>query len=99
MIQFNQVSGFQRLKLSKKCNVFYYSKPLELIFSKDADNDLDLGVVLLTKARQELAPVCGSIPVDGFFDFVYERWAGLSLVPKSASEQDAVPELEQEGRL
>lgn len=87
LVQFDNIAGFQRLKLPKNVTVFYYSKPAELMFPKEADNSLALGHVLLTRAGHELAPVCGSTPVDGFFDYVYERWVGQSLVPKTETEQ------------
>jgi hypothetical protein len=48
---------------------------------------LKLGKVLLTRAGQQLAPVCGSTPIDEFFDFIYDRWAEHSLVPKRETEQ------------
>lgn len=88
-VQFNNVTGFRRFKLPKKVTVLYYGRPGEITFPKDADNVLDLGKVYLTRAGQELAPVCGSKPVDGFFDFVYDRWAGESLVPTRETEQGA----------
>ena len=89
LVQFDSLAGFRLLGLPKKLNVFYYSRPLELTLPKDADNDLQLGKVLFTKAGQELAPVCGARPVDGFFDFVYDRWAASSLVPKKETKQCA----------
>ena len=89
LIQFNNIGGFQRLKLPKTITVFYYGKPTNLMFPADIDNTLQVGRVLLTRAGQQLAPVCGSTPVDGFFDFVYDRWAGQSLVPKQETEQVA----------
>lgn len=88
-IQYSEIAGFQRLKLPKKGTVFYHGRPVEITFPKDADNELAVGKVLLTRAGQELAPVCGSNPVDGFFDFVYDRWAGMSLVPMRETEQGA----------
>lgn len=87
LIQFSNIAGFRRLKLPKNVTVFYYGKPAALTFPKEADNELELGQVLLTRAGHELAPVCGSTPVDGFFDYVYDRWAGQSLVPKKETEQ------------
>jgi Protein of unknown function (DUF2806) len=81
LIQFNNLAGFRRVGLPKRGAVWYYGTSLELTFPKDSDNDLALGQVLLTRAGQELARVCGSRSVDGFFDFVHERWARQSLVP------------------
>ncbi len=86
-IQFDITAGFKALELLKKVTVFYYDRPVEITFPKDADNALQLGKVLLTRAGHELAPVCGSNPVDGFFDFVYDMWAGESLVPMRETEQ------------
>ena len=88
-VQFNDTTEFARLQLPKKVTVLYYDKPVELTFPQDAENELNLGKVLLTRAGQELAPVCGSQPVDGFFDFVYDRWANQSLVSKRETEQSA----------
>ena len=41
---------------------------------QDADNQLELGKALLTKTGQELAPISGSKPVDGFWEYVQDKW-------------------------
>lgn len=82
LIQFGELTGFQRLKFQKITTVLYYGKPTNLTFPDEKDNALPIGQVLLTRAGQQLAPVCGSTPVEGFYEFVYDRWAGESLVPK-----------------
>ncbi len=89
LIQFNHLSGFRRLRLSKTPTVFYYGQPIELALPKDSNNELELGHVLLTRAGQQLAPVCGSKTVDGFFEYVKERWATQSLIPKPETEPAA----------
>lgn len=88
LIQFNNISGFVQQGLPKRFKVFYYGKSVELTLPKDTNNDLMLGKVLLTRAGQELALICGSRPVEGFFDFVYDHWAVDSLVPKREIEQE-----------
>ena len=40
----------------------------------DANNDLNIGLTLFTKVGQELALICGSKPVDGFYEYVKGRW-------------------------
>jgi hypothetical protein len=48
------------------------------------NNQIGTGKVLLTKltpARNWLL-ICGSAPIEGFFEFVCERWASQSLIPK-----------------
>src|SRR5579863_1420448 len=81
LIRFEPLAGFKRLQLPKKFSIYYYGMPLELTLPNDNDNELSLGKVLLTKAGQELAPICASRAVDGFFDFVYDTCAKQSLVP------------------
>ena len=74
LIQFDGIAGFQRLKLPRKFVVHYYGRQLFLEMPKAADNKLDIGSTLLTKIGQELAPICGSKPVDGFYEYVKDQW-------------------------
>lgn len=87
LVRFDNLAGFRRLKLPKTATVFYYGKPVNLTFPKDDDNDLELGHVLLSRAGHQLAPVCGSGPVKGFFEYVYDNWAHASLVAKCETQQ------------
>ena len=72
-----------RIELPKRFFLHYYKKPLMLEMPKDADNELNIGHVLLTKIGQELAPICGSSPVEGFWDYVRDRWTRY--LPKSGT--------------
>ena len=74
LVQFNNIAGFSRLELPKAFPVHYYGRPLPLEMQADKGNTLDLGKVLLTKAGQELAPICGSAPVEGFYEYVANQW-------------------------
>jgi hypothetical protein len=67
--------------------VHYYGRPLSLEMAKDADNNLQLGHALLTKTGAELAPICGSGPVDGFWEYVHDIWK--QHLPKKETEQGA----------
>lgn len=87
LIQFNSLSGFRRLELPKKFHVFYYGQPLLLEMPKDTGNELQLGHALLTRIGQELAPICGSAPVDGFMEYVREKWKAH--LPAPVTEQGA----------
>ena len=89
LVRFDNLAGFRRLKLPKTATVFYYGRPVNLTFPKDNDNDLELGHGLLSRAGQQLAPVCGSAPVGGFFEHVYDKWAQASLVAKHETQQGA----------
>lgn len=86
LIQFNHLSGFSRLRIPKVATVFYYGQPVTLTFPNDTDNELEIGKILLTRAGQQLAPVCAPTPVDGYFQYVKEKWIGQSLIPKPETE-------------
>lgn len=81
LVQFDNIAGFLRMRLPKRVTAYYYGKLVEITLPNDADNVLKVGRILLTNAGRELAFVCGARPVDGFFDFVVDRWRGESLSP------------------
>lgn len=91
LIQFNHLSGFRRLRLPKKFHVLYYGQPLLLEMPKDKDNDLAIGHVVFTKVGQELAPICGSKPIDGFVEYVKDIWKAHlpALLPEQGDPGDA----------
>ena len=72
----------RRTKLQKRITVLYYGEPLHLEMPKDAGNWLDTGHVVLTQVGVELAPLCGSKPVDGFRDYLKEKWKTYLLEPE-----------------
>lgn len=74
LIQFDGITVFKRLGFLKRVDPYYYGKRLRLEMPEDANNELQLGHVLLTKIGEELAPICGSKPIDGFYEYVKEQW-------------------------
>ena len=78
LIQFNPLSGFRRIRLPRQFVLSYYGRPLVLEMFKETDNELDAGKVLLTKTGEELAPICGGKPVDGFWEYVKDQWKQYS---------------------
>ena len=74
LIQFEGLSSFKKIGLPKRFAVSYYGKLLYLEMPQEANNGLKTGQVLLTKIGQELAPICGSKPVEGFYEYVKEQW-------------------------
>ena len=74
LVQFQNLTGFKRLKLPQNIVTHYYGKPLHLNLPNNTDNELDIGKVLFTRIGQELAPICGSKPVEGFWAYVLDHW-------------------------
>ena len=75
LIQFNNLSGFSRTGLPKNFTVAYCGEPLNLTMEKEEDNRLSIGKVLLTQVGIELARVCQAPGVEGFVDYVKEKWS------------------------
>lgn len=82
LVQFNHLTAFSQRGLPKIFPVSYYGQRLLLTFPADTNNSLYIGQALLTHAGRELAQVCGSKPIEGFFDFVRNTWAKQSLRPE-----------------
>lgn len=80
LITFNSISVFQRLELPKIITVGYYREPFTIELQAEKKNNLNLGLVLLTAAGQQLAPVCGSAPSNEFKQYVLEKWKSLGYV-------------------
>ena len=74
LIQWVTTGHFTEDKLPKEVNTCYYDKLLLLEISSSLYDHLELGKILLTKIGLELAPICGSKPVDGFYEYVKNRW-------------------------
>lgn len=78
LIYLSHLTGFSLQKLPKKFSVLYYGRALILEMPHDVDNTLDTGKILLTRIGQELAPISGSKPVEGFWEYVKDRWKKYS---------------------
>ena len=74
LIQFSNISGFVRTNLPKEFTVSYCGEPLNLTMEKEEGNKLNIGKVLLSQVGIELARVCQAPRVDGFVDYVKEKW-------------------------
>lgn len=77
-----QSSGFYMRELPRLLTAKYHGRSLELTLHDDGDNSLDIGRVIFTRAGEQLAAVCGSSPVEGFFEFVRDRWTSIGLIRK-----------------
>ena len=73
-LRYSGIIGFERRNLPQRLVVHYYGKPLVLEMPGNVNNTLEIGTTQLTKIGQELAPICGSKPVDGFYEYVKNHW-------------------------
>ena len=85
LVQYEGLTGFVKSGSIKRFVVLYYGKPLLLEMPGNANNTLEIGKILLTKIGQELAPICGSKPVDGFYEYVKDQWK--QYLPKAENSE------------
>ena len=81
LVRFDSSPEFDIVNLPQKVNASYGNRPVQLTFPKESENKMYIGKVIFTQAGSELFRVARANVVEGFFDYVYDRWAGESLVP------------------
>lgn len=89
LIRFDALAGFVRRGFAQKGFVHYYGQQFWVEFAQPANNELNLGHVLLTKAGQQLATICGSAAREGFVEYVREKWRGFGYKTEQPAEQAA----------
>lgn len=87
LLRFDVPAGFIIRGLSQKRFVDYYGQQVWIEFQQPANNELNLGYVLLTKAGKQLAPICKSTARDGFVEYVREKWRGFGYKTEQSAEQ------------
>ncbi|MBN4061106.1 DUF2806 domain-containing protein [bacterium AH-315-I18] len=73
-IQFDSLVGFDFTGLFESITVMYCGQPLVLKIKKEEGNKLPVGKVLLTQLGRELTTVCNAPSVEGFFEYVKDKW-------------------------
>ena len=81
LVRFNGSGNFNMASLPQNVSASYGGSRLYLSFPNNSENRLNVGKVLLTQSGMELFRISEAKAVEGFFDYVYDRWANESLVP------------------
>jgi hypothetical protein len=89
LIKFDNLAGFARRGLPKKFPAYYYGRPLLLEMPEDTENQIEVGKALMTQTGSELAPICGSKPVAGFWEYVCDTWK--QHLPEMVAQQNVPP--------
>jgi uncharacterized protein DUF2806 len=89
LIHFDFNSDYFREGLGKKALVHYFGSPVWIKFPGDLkENQLNIGHVLLTKAGEELAPLSGAPPREGFVDLVKKHWKIVGITTEYRPKQN-----------
>ncbi len=81
LIQINVSTGFALLEQPKRLTLTYNGRPVHLNLPKDEGNTLSVGQVIMTPSGGQLSRIVKPTPIDGFFEFIYDKWDKESLVP------------------
>ena len=80
LIRISGPEGFELRELPKRIYCNYQGRSVKLKLPKDTGNKLDVGKVIMTPSGEQLSRIVKPEPIDGFFEFIYDKWAGDSLV-------------------
>ena len=80
LISFEPLGGYSAKKLPQRAIVEYFGFAVLIEFPKKENTQIDIGKVLLTQTGEELIKICGSKPVDGFIDYVLEKWSKAGII-------------------
>jgi hypothetical protein len=90
ILTFNELITHGRPPLDEVIELFYHGTPIKIKFDKLKGTQIECGHVSLSKTGKELAPISGSKPVEGFLEYVINKWAGGGLTIYSDWPQRAV---------
>ncbi|SEP29754.1 DUF2806 domain-containing protein [Nitrosovibrio sp. Nv6] len=78
-----EAAGYVKRKFGKHTRLFYFGRPTKIQFPREANNQLDLGHVLLTAKGKALVAFCDAKRNQEFYEYVIERWCREGLVVSS----------------
>lgn len=83
LIKFDLATTYQRIYSANEFVSIYFGNIVFLKFPSDINNIFNIGHVMLTKIGQELTPISGAKPVEGFFDYIINKWRNKGYIPFS----------------
>lgn len=83
LISFEPTAGYVRRKLGQDERFYYYDQPTDLRLKQQQNNQINLGMALLTRTGHELVSVCGSEPNESFYEYVIKKWFDDGIVTSS----------------
>ena len=74
LIRFDGIQTFVMNDLSQGVSMSYFGSIIAINFKQPTGNSLDCGHVMLTKAGEELFPICGARPDPAFIPYMLEKF-------------------------
>jgi len=91
LISFEAISGYQMEGISQTAVAEYKNATYALKFPKEKDNKIKVGQVLLTNIGRELASICVPETVEGFDEYIIEKWKkkGIEITNQTSSAKSS----------
>lgn len=83
LISFEPTSDYLRMGYQKQTVFFYYGQPTLVEFSKEKDNQIQVGKVLFTQAGKELVNICGAKRNQEFYEYAVQELSKQDLILSS----------------
>ncbi|WFO51380.1 DUF2806 domain-containing protein [Aeromonas veronii] len=70
LVKFNSSQNLALLRQPKIVFLNYFDIPIRFTLAQEHNNNLDIGAIILTRAGEELAPICGAKMNPEFLDYL-----------------------------
>lgn len=80
-------AGYVKRAFGRHTRLFYFGKPTKIQFPQEADNQLDLGHVLLTNKGKALARAYEMPRNQQFYEYVIQKWIEQGLITSSVLQK------------
>lgn len=75
-----RTEGYIKRSFRKHTRLFYFGRLTKIQFPQEENNSLEMGCVILTDMGKEIAPFCGAIRNQQFYEYVIGKWSGQGMV-------------------
>lgn len=72
--------GYVKRSFRKHTRLFYFGRLTKIQFLEEENNSLETGHVILTDTGKEIAPFCGAVRNQEFYEYVIGKWSGRGVV-------------------
>lgn len=88
-------AGYVKRKFGRHTRLFYFGRATKIQFPQGADNELDLGHVLMTEKGKALAARIASkvTPNQQFYEYVIEKWFQQGMVISTILKKNSAPQV------
>jgi hypothetical protein len=86
LIAFDHIAGYSRQNLPQRVLFGYFDTSVYLEFKTPPPCQLNVGKVIFTISGHQLSTVCTGNPVEGFVDYVRQKWRDLGHLTEMSPE-------------